>query len=105
MESLQTSQASAHTFQNDNPEAFIPVEASDPVMDAIKTGLIGDDEAETYRVLQAEEAKSKEAKALEEKRLIEELMNKHMHNYKNALASTFDEIMEGKVNNGEQKQQ
>ena len=70
--------------------------------DVIKPGLIGDDDEESRRVILTEDAKAEEAKLKEERKQIDELMMKHMNNYSNAMKSAFSEIMEGRVDNGEQ---
>lgn len=77
------------------------VSSIDVVQDSIKSGLIGDDDEESYHVLLTEDAKAKEVKSKEEQKQIDELMLKHMNNYSNAMKSAFSEIMEGRVNNGE----
>jgi hypothetical protein len=88
---------SERTYRNDEPTPSAPVDLEQTLEDIVRTGLIGEDEAETYRVIQTEEEVKRKTAAEEEERLIKEAMLAHMNNYRDALKQTYSEIMTGGV--------
>lgn len=89
---------SERTYRNDEPSAPVaPVDLEQTIEDIVRTGLIGEDEAETYRVIQTEEELKRKTAVAEEERLIKEAMLAHMNSYRDALKQTYSEIMTGGV--------